>query len=167
MYAYRIHILHTHQDKWAKEIVTAWRNHIAFPFGVCRKLLTENGTKFKNDLFFRVTEQFGVERKNYSPLYGPQSNGKIEGFHKFLKSCLAKHISRHREWDNVVPLATASYNYLPNQHLKESPFFVMFGRDIVTNLSQLTKPKLRYMGTEDLILDLEVCLVFFRHKSTI
>ena len=29
----------------------------------------------------------------------------------------------------------------------------MFGRDAVTNLSQLTKPKLRYMGTEDLILD--------------
>ena len=27
----------------------------------------------------------------------------------------------------------------------------MFGRDAVTNLSQLTKPKLGYMGTEDLI----------------
>ena len=73
-----------------------------------------------------------------------------------LKVCLAKHISRHHEWDNVVPLATASYNWLPNQHSKESPFFVMFGRDTVKNLSQLTKPKLRYMGTEDLILDLKL-----------
>ena len=52
-------------------------------------------------------EQIGVERKIYSPPYRLQSNGKIEGFHKFLKSCLAKHISRHREWDDVVPLATA------------------------------------------------------------
>ena len=42
--------------------MTAWRNHIAFPFGVCRKLLTDNGTEFKNDLFFRVAEQLGVER---------------------------------------------------------------------------------------------------------
>ena len=32
----------------------------------------------------------------------------------------------------------------------------MFGRDTVTNLSQLTKPKLRYMGMEDLILDLKL-----------
>ena len=56
----------------------------------------------------------------------------------------------------MVPLATASYNWLPNQHSKKSLFFVMFGRDTVTNLSQLTKPKLRYMGKEDLILDLEV-----------
>ena len=150
------------KNKSPEEIATAWRNHIAFPFGVCRKLLMDNGTEFKNDLFSRVAEQLGVERKIYSPPYRPQSNGRIEGFHKFLKSCLAKHISRYQEWDNVVPLATASYNWLPNQHSKESPFFVMFGRDAVTNLSQLTKPKLRYMGTEDLILNLELMSNIFQ-----
>ena len=150
------------RNKSAEEIVTAWRNHIAFPFGVCRKLLMDNSTEFKNDLFSRVAEQLGVERKIYSPPYRLQSNGRIEGFHKFLKSCLAKHISRHREWDDVVPLATASYNWLPNQHSKESPFFVMFGRDALTNLSQLTKPNLRYMGTEDLILDLELMSNIFQ-----
>ena len=62
----------------------------------------------------------------------------------------------------MVPLATALYNWLPNQHSKESPFFVMFGRDAVTNLSQPTKPKLRYMGTEDLILDLELMSSIFQ-----
>ena len=150
------------KNKSAEEIVTAWRNHIAFPFGVCRKLLMDNGTEFKNELFSMVAEQLGVERKIYSPPYRLQSNGKIEGFHKFLKSCLAKHISRHREWDDVVPLATALYIWLPDQHSKESPFFVMFGRDAVTNLSQLTKPKLRYMGTEDLILDLKLMSSIFQ-----
>ena len=144
------------KNKMAEEIVTAWRNHIAFPFGVCRKLLMDNGIEFENDLFSRVSEQLGFERKIYSPTYRPQSNGRIEGFYKFLKSCLAKHILRHREWDDVVPLAAVPYNWLPNQHSKESPFFIMFGRDALTNLSQLTKPNLRYMGTEDLILDLEL-----------
>ena len=91
-----------------------------------------------------------------------QSNGHIEGFHKFLKSCLAKHITRHREWDDVVPIATASYNWLLNQHSKESLFFIMFGRDALTNLSHLTKPNLRYMGTEDLILDLELMSSIFQ-----
>ena len=38
----------------------------------------------------------------------------------------------------------------------------MFGRDAVTNLSQLTKPKLGYMGTEDLILDLELMSSIFQ-----
>ena len=90
------------KNKTVEEIMTAWRNHIAFPFDVCRKLQTDNGTEFKNDLLSRVAEQLGVERKIYSPPYRPQSNGRIEGFHKFLKRCLAKHISRHREWDNAV-----------------------------------------------------------------
>ena len=115
-----------------------------------------------NDLFSRVAKELGVERKIHLPLYRPQSNGRIEGFHKFLKSCLVKHITRHREWDDVVPIATASYNWLPNQHSKESPFFIMFGRDALTNLSHLTRPNLRYMGTEDLILDLELMSSIFQ-----
>ena len=51
-------------------------------------------------------------------------------------------------------MATASYNWLPNQH--STPFFVMFGRDALTNLKHLISPKLRYMGMEELILDLEI-----------
>ena len=53
-------------------------------------------------------------------------------------------------------MAAASYNYMPNQHSKEAPFFVMFGRDAVTNIGHITTPRYRYMGTEDLILDLEI-----------
>ena len=57
------------KNKTTKEVITAWRNHIAFLFGVCRKLLMDNGTEFKNHLFPRVAEQLGVERKIYSPPY--------------------------------------------------------------------------------------------------
>ena len=144
------------KNKSAEEVIMAWRNHILFPFGVCRKLLTNNGMEFKNELFNTITEQLGVERKIYTPPYRPQLNGHIEGFHNFLKACLSKHISRNREWNDITPLATASYNWLPNQHSRESPFFVMFGRDTLTNLQHLIKPKLRYMGTSDIILDLEI-----------
>ena len=35
--------------------------------------IMDNGTEFKNDLFSRVAEQLGVERKTYSPLYRTQS----------------------------------------------------------------------------------------------
>ena len=59
------------KSKLAEEIVMAWRNHIAFLFGVCRKLLMDNGTQFKNNLFSGVAEQLGVEKKIYSPPYRP------------------------------------------------------------------------------------------------
>ena len=127
-----------------------------FPFGVSRKILTDNGTEFKNSLFAEVAKELGLERKIYSPPYRPQSNGILEGFHKFLKASFAKHISRHKEWDNVAAMAAASYNYMPNQHSKEAPFFVMFGRDAVTNIGHIMVPRYRYMGTEDLILDLKI-----------
>ena len=89
-------------NKSAEEVVKAWRNHISFSFSVCRKLLTDNGTEFKNDLFNMVAEQLGVERKIYTPPSRPQSNDHIEGFHNFLKACLSKHISSSREWDDGI-----------------------------------------------------------------
>ena len=64
MYAYRLHILHTHQEQVGRGDSDSLEKSHAFPFGVCRKLLMDNGTEFKNDLFFRVAEQLGVEQKN-------------------------------------------------------------------------------------------------------
>ena len=146
------------KNKTAQEVVTAWRNHISFLFGVCRKLLTDNGTEFKNDLFSQVAEQLGVERKIYTPPLTDHSQmgRELKVSTIFSSHFWQKHISKNREWDDMAPLATASYNWLPNQHSKESPFFVMFGRDALTNLKHLISPKLRYMGMEELILDLEI-----------
>ena len=39
------------KNRTAEEVITAWRNRIAFLFGVCRKLLMDNGTEFKNNYF--------------------------------------------------------------------------------------------------------------------
>ena len=50
-----------------------------------------------------------MEFKCYTAPYHPQSNGRIEGFHHFLKACMSKHISKTMEWDGVVHLATAAY----------------------------------------------------------
>ena len=65
------------KNKSAEEVVTAWKNHISFPFDVCRKVLSYNGIEFRNDLFTQVDEHLGVEKKIYTPPYRPQSNGHI------------------------------------------------------------------------------------------
>ena len=68
---------------------------------------------------------------------------------------MTKHISTTMEWDQIVHLATAAYNFFPNEHSKESPFFLTFGRDPRVPLNTLLTPKIRYMGTEENILSLE------------
>ena len=72
------------KNKTAHEVVTAWRNHISFPFGVCRKLLMDNGTEFKNELFSQVAEQLGVERKIYIPLTDHSQMEELKVFITFL-----------------------------------------------------------------------------------
>ena len=120
-----------------------------------RKILSDNGTEFSNKLFETVAKELGVEHKIYSPPYRPQSNGRIEGFHAFLKTCLAKHVSPSIEWDEVCTLATAAYNFLPNEHSWESPFFIMFGHDPRLPLTELFQHKLRYLGTDETVLSLQ------------
>ena len=81
------------KTKTAEEVVKAYMDHIYSNFGGSIKILMDNGTEFKNKLFKEVVEKLGTEFSIHSPPYRPQSNGKIEGFHRFLKTCIGKHIN--------------------------------------------------------------------------
>ena len=142
-------------DKMAKTVFKAYMDNVYCQFGGSVKILSDNGTEFKNKLMEEVSKEFGVEYKIYSPPYRPLSNGRIESFHYYLKACIAKHIAPQLEWDDIVPLACAAYNFLSNEHSRESPFFLMFGRDSLLPLTKLLKPKIRYLGNDENILSLE------------
>ena len=100
------------------------------------------------------------------PPYHPASNGRIEEFHTFLKACIAKHVAPQLEWDVLIPLACAAYNFIPNEHSKESSFFLMFGRDPVLPLNTLLGPKMRYLGNDINILSLEAMKNMFEIAAT-
>ena len=82
-------------------------------------------------------------------------NGRIEGFHRYLKACIAKHMTNSLEWDQITAMATAAYNYFPNMSAKESAFFLMYGRDPVNKLSSILNAPRRYLGNETGLPDLE------------
>ena len=54
-----------------------------------RYILSDNGMEFKNNLMDQVLQQLGIDRIFSAP-YHPQSNGKLEVFHKYLKPTLKK-----------------------------------------------------------------------------
>ena len=117
-------------------------------------------------MFEQISKELGLEYKIYTPPYHPASNGKIEGFHAFLKACIAKHVAPQLEWDVLIPLACAAYNFMPNEHSKESPFFLMFGRDPVLPLNTLLGPKVRYLETDLNVLSLEALKNMFEKSAT-
>ena len=91
------------KTKTTEEVAKAYLDHIYSLFGGSVKILMGNGTEFKNKLSKEVVAKLGTEFSIHSPPYRPQSNGKIEGFHRFLKVCIAKHINHGLEWDELTP----------------------------------------------------------------
>ena len=70
--------------KSADTIVSTFINQY-LPVHMCpRYILSDNDTEFKNNLMDKVLKQLGIERIFSAP-YPPQSNSKLEVFHKYLK----------------------------------------------------------------------------------
>ena len=76
-------------NKMAKTVLKAYMDNVYCQFGGSIKILSDNGIEFKNKLMEEVSEELGVEYKIYSPPCRPQSNGRIDSFHYFLKACIA------------------------------------------------------------------------------
>ena len=114
------------KSKHTDDIIKAYIDHICCPFGPSRKILTDNGTKFKNKLWTEVFDKLKTEQK-FTPIFSPQCNGRIEGFHRFLKATIAKQLETCVKWDNLVWKATAAYNFFPTESSGLAPFFLMFG----------------------------------------
>ena len=104
------------RTKTAEEVIQAYIDNVYSKFGGSLKILSDNGTGFKNKVSEQVAKELGVQYKLYTLPYHPASNGQIEGSHAFLKSCIAKHDAPQLEWDVLVPLACAAYNFIPNEH---------------------------------------------------
>ena len=154
------------KTKAAEEVIQAYIDNVYFKFGGSLKMLSDNGTEFKNKVFEQVAKELALEYKHYTPPYHLASNGRIEGFHAFLKACIAKHVAPQLEWDVLVSLACAAYNFIPNEHSKESPFFLMFGRDPILSLITLLGPKMRYLGNDINVLSLEAMKNMFEIVAT-
>ena len=111
-----------------------------------RFVLTDNGTEFKNQLFSEVLETLGIDRRFSAP-YHPQSNGKLEVFHKYLKPALKKLCEDDpSRWDDYINQVLGSYRITPHSATGETPFFLVYGRDPNLPLHQLLQPLQRFMG---------------------
>ena len=143
------------KSKKAADVARAYMQHVYSVLGGSTKILTDNGTEFKNEVFRDMLQKLGTEKLIHSPPYRPQSNGRNEGFYRYLKACIAKHMRNGLEWDQITAMATAAYNYFPNMSAKESAFFLMYGRDPVNKLSSILNAPRRYLGDETGLPDLE------------
>ena len=136
-------------DKSADTIVSTFINQY-LPVHMCpRYILSNNSAEFKNNLLGQVLKQLGIERIFSAP-YHPQSNGKLEVFHKYLKPTLKKLCKKDpSNWDKYINQVLASYRVTSNLVTAETPFFLVYERNPNLPLHQLLDPMQQFLGDPD------------------
>ena len=93
-----------------------------------------------------------------TPIYSPQCNGCIEGFHKFLKVCIRKQIQQGLEWDDLGWKATAAYNFFPTESSGFSPFFLMYGHEANAKHMIFAEETTKYLGDNEGVLNVQLMM---------
>ena len=143
------------KSKHAEDVIRVYIDHICCPFGPSKKILTDNDTEFKNKLWTEVFDKLKTEQK-FTPIYLPQCNGRIEGFHKFVKATIAKQLENHVEWDDLVWKTTTAYNFFPTESSQKAPFFLMFRHEAAVKHTLLESERPKYLGTDDSMINIEL-----------
>ena len=73
-----------------------------------------------------------------------------------MKATIGKQLENQLEWDDLVWKATAAYNFFPTELLQSAPFFLMFRREAAVKHTLLAPESLKYLGSEEGILDVEL-----------
>ena len=135
-------------DKSAGTIVSTFINEY-LPVHMCPcyiLLIMERNSKIVS----LIKSYNNLELTAYSQ-HHPQSNGKLEVFHKYLKPTLKKLCEKtlQTDWDKYLNQVLASYRITPNLATVETPSFLVYGRDHKLPLHQLLEPMQHFLGDPD------------------
>ncbi|XP_043207943.1 uncharacterized protein LOC122373698 [Amphibalanus amphitrite] len=97
-------------------------------YGFPAKLITDNGPSFRAKLMQQLCSLLEITHLFTTP-YHPQFDGLCERFNRTLASMLRAFVQEHqRDWDVHLPYVMYAYRTAVQESTKETPFFLMFGR---------------------------------------
>ena len=136
-------------DKTA-ETVAHWLLEEIFPrHGSCLQIVTDNGTENVNNVVKETLESLNIDHVLTS-VYHPQSNAKVERFHRTLHDVLAKRLADDQQtWVLHLNQALAAIRFNVSESSKYSPFYLLYNRDVVLPVDNLLKPRRKYHGEEE------------------
>jgi hypothetical protein len=103
-------------------------------------LLSDRGRPFMSALAREVYRLLRVKKVS-TAAYRPQTNGLVERFNRTLASMLSMYVnSKHSDWDRYLPYVTFAYNTTPHAGTKESPFFLLYGREARLPIDSMLLP---------------------------
>ena len=104
-------------------------------------LLSDRGAPFLSALANEVYRILRV-KKLFTAAYRPQTNGLVERFNATIATMLSMFTdSQHRDWDRFLPYLVFAYNTSVHVGTKESPFFLLYGREARLPLDVMLLPE--------------------------
>ncbi len=135
-------------DKTADTVAHLLIEEIFPRFGCPLQIVTDNGSENVNKVVRETLESLNVHHVLTS-VYHPQSNAKVERFHRTLHDVLAKKLSENLQtWDQYLSQALAAIRFNISVSSKFSPFFLLYNRDVVLPVDNLMKPRRKYQGED-------------------
>jgi len=111
-------------------------------FGMPEGILTDGGGEFK-DVWNELLKLLKIHHFATTP-YHPQANGLVESKNRMMTRILRKHCEdpqSRKNWDKFVTMAMLEYNCTENDITKETPYFLVFGKEPRTPMDIVLKIK--------------------------
>lgn len=115
-------------DQRAETIARLLVEYIVCRHGVPEELLSDRGANFLSDVILQLCSLLGIKKINTSG-YHPQTDGLVEKFNCTITNMIFKSVEGRVEWDKLLPLLLFAYRSTVQDSTKESPFFLLYGRD--------------------------------------
>ena len=97
--------------------------------GVPRTVVTDQGKEFVNQIFEGIAVQLQMKHTTVTA-YRPSANGIIERANYTLVNILRTLVENNRAiWDEMLPVATQTYNTAHHRVIRDSPYYLLHLRD--------------------------------------
>ena len=124
--------------------------------GCPTKILSDQGTHFRNNMIAHLTKKFQI-KQTFSTPYHPQTNGLVERFNRTLCESLSKLANDHKtDWDKYIAPVLFAYRTTKHNTTKFTPFYLVYGRDAKLPMDSLELEREHNLLTRihDLVEDL-------------
>jgi hypothetical protein len=130
------------ESQTAESCARAYATHIVARHGATKNLISDRGANFTSAFFRETCKILGVKQM-FTTAYNPMGNSKTERLNRSLCEGLTHFVNAcANNWDVLTPFYLMAFRNIPHGTIRYTPFYMLFGREMVLPSVQHLKAKL-------------------------
>ena len=125
------------RDKSALSVAKVLVRDVISRFGCFQSLQTDNGKEFQNEIITHLCQLLRIDQLRITS-YRPSGNGRCEIINKTLHALMGRVVAdNQRDWSTWLPFCALAYNTTRHESTGQSPYRLMYGREVLIPLDLL------------------------------